>query len=69
MAGKVNGILTFAGVRALSAMSLPPDDISPFAARRQRLMDQMRAEGGGIASLASSWAMRTPLRTQIRANL
>jgi Xaa-Pro aminopeptidase len=35
-------------------MSLPPDDITPFAARRQRLMERMRAEGGGIAVLATA---------------
>lgn len=54
MAGKVNVIRIFAGVRAPPAMSLPPADIAPFAARRQRLMDQMRAEGGGIAILATA---------------
>ncbi|HAP26648.1 MAG TPA: Xaa-Pro aminopeptidase, partial [Achromobacter sp.] len=35
-------------------MSLPPDDIAPFAARRQRLMERMRADGGGIAILATA---------------
>ena len=35
-------------------MSLPPTDIAPFAARRQRLMDRMRADGGGIAILATA---------------
>ncbi|AOB28145.1 MULTISPECIES: aminopeptidase P N-terminal domain-containing protein [Bordetella] len=35
-------------------MSLPPDDIAPFAARRQRLMDHMRAAGGGIAILPTA---------------
>ena len=54
MAGKVNGIRIFAGVRAPPAMSLPPDDISPFATRRQRLMDRMRADGGGIAIMATA---------------
>ncbi len=54
MAGKVNGILTLPGFAPQSAMSLPPDDIAPYAARRQRLMAQMRAEGGGIAILATA---------------
>ncbi|KAG1373996.1 hypothetical protein G6F59_018450 [Rhizopus arrhizus] len=35
-------------------MSLPPADIAPFAARRQRLMDRMRADGGGIAILSTA---------------
>ncbi|WP_207209261.1 aminopeptidase P N-terminal domain-containing protein, partial [Bordetella pertussis] len=35
-------------------MSLPPDDIAPFAARRRRLMDHMRAAGGGIAILPTA---------------
>lgn len=35
-------------------MSLPPADIAPFAARRQRLMERMRADGGGIAILATA---------------
>ncbi|CAB3817540.1 Xaa-Pro aminopeptidase [Achromobacter aegrifaciens] len=54
MAGKVNGILTLPGFAPQSAMSLPPADIAPYAARRQRLMAQMRAEGGGIAILATA---------------
>jgi len=35
-------------------MSLPSDDIAPFAARRQRLLAHMRAAGGGIAVLATA---------------
>lgn len=35
-------------------MSLPPDDIAPYAARRHRLMERMRAAGGGIAVLATA---------------
>lgn len=35
-------------------MSLPPDDVTPFADRRRRLLDQMRAAGGGIALLATA---------------
>lgn len=35
-------------------MSLPSADISPFAARRQRLMERMRADGGGIAILTTA---------------
>lgn len=35
-------------------MSLPPADIAPFVARRQRLMERMRADGGGIAILPTA---------------
>lgn len=35
-------------------MSLPPDDVSPFIARRQRVQDYMRAQGGGIAILPTA---------------
>ncbi|MDX3904550.1 MAG: Xaa-Pro aminopeptidase [Pigmentiphaga sp.] len=35
-------------------MSIPALDISPFAARRQRLLDAMRARGGGIAILPTA---------------
>ncbi|ARP91634.1 Xaa-Pro aminopeptidase [Bordetella genomosp. 9] len=35
-------------------MSLPPDDVTPHIARRARLLDTMRAAGGGIAILAAA---------------
>ena len=35
-------------------MSIPAQDLSPFAARRKRLMDIMRTRGGGIAILPTA---------------
>ena len=35
-------------------MSIPADDISPFVSRRQRLLDTMRAQGGGVAVLPTA---------------
>ncbi|MBO9354031.1 M24 family metallopeptidase [Bordetella petrii] len=35
-------------------MSLPATDIAPFADRRRRVMEQLRAAGGGIAVLATA---------------
>ncbi|AKQ54306.1 aminopeptidase P N-terminal domain-containing protein [Bordetella hinzii] len=35
-------------------MSLPADDLSPFAARRRRVLDWMQAQGGGVAVLATA---------------
>ncbi|GAB1577901.1 aminopeptidase P N-terminal domain-containing protein [Bordetella petrii] len=35
-------------------MSLPPVDIAPYADRRRRLSEQLRAAGGGIAILATA---------------
>ena len=35
-------------------MSIPAQDLSPFAARRARVLDTMRAAGGGIAILPTA---------------
>ena len=35
-------------------MSIPAQDFSPFAARRARVLDSLREQGGGIAILATS---------------
>lgn len=35
-------------------MSIPADDISPFVNRRKRLLETMRAQGGGIAVLPTA---------------
>jgi Xaa-Pro aminopeptidase len=35
-------------------MSLPPDDVTPHIDRRRRLLDHMRAAGGGIALLPAA---------------
>jgi Xaa-Pro aminopeptidase len=35
-------------------MSIPAQDLSPFAARRARVLETMRAQGGGIAILPTS---------------
>ncbi|MCD0504279.1 aminopeptidase P N-terminal domain-containing protein, partial [Bordetella petrii] len=35
-------------------MSLPAADFAPFAARRRRLLERMRAAGGGIAVLSTA---------------
>ncbi len=53
--GKVGAPLSIAALRArLNAMSQPPLDITPFVERRRRLMEQMRAAGGGIAILTTA---------------